>query len=68
MSVKKRIDRYLAYNRSRILKAVQSNEEKAVFFFNMSFGNFFCFFEIFATIKWKFINPYSPQIISIEDL
>lgn len=35
MPVKDRLDRYLAYNRSRIVKAVQSNEEKAVFFFKV---------------------------------
>jgi len=35
MSVKERIDRYLAYNKSRMLKAVKFNEENAVFFFKI---------------------------------
>ena len=35
MPVKERIDRYLAYNRSRMLKAVKFNEENAVFLFKV---------------------------------
>lgn len=35
MSVKERIDRYLAYNRSRILKAVKFKEEKAAVLFKI---------------------------------
>ncbi|MDD5759282.1 MAG: class I adenylate cyclase [Desulfobulbaceae bacterium] len=35
MLVKERISRYLAYNKSRMLKAVRSNEENAVFFFKI---------------------------------
>ncbi len=35
MSIKERIDRYLAYNRSRMLKAVKFNEENAVFLFKV---------------------------------
>ncbi len=35
MDVKERLDRYLAYNRSRMLKAVNFNEENAIFFFKV---------------------------------
>lgn len=35
MLVKERISRYLAYNKSRMLKAVRFNEENAVFFFKI---------------------------------
>ena len=35
MSIKERIDRYLAYNRSRILKAVKFKEEKATCLFKV---------------------------------
>jgi len=35
MSIKARIDRYLSYNRNRILKAVKFKEEKATFLFKV---------------------------------